>query len=144
MVWPCWSWYNLIQGSVSLWGWVLRFFSPRRPLMSQFNFLLSARCMSLSYYSTIYDYRIPYFFVMMIMDLTSQTLSKTPQLYIFFLRVTMDMVSVHSNKNPNEDNFCDQFRLRHADFICYVTMLLHRPLPCILSTLRGLKQIHRR
>lgn len=84
--------YGLV-GSVSPWRWVLRFSIFRILPSISVDFLLPARCRTLSYYpSTISVCMLP----TMMMGWTSESISEPPQIVVAAV-----MVSLHSNGNPN-------------------------------------------
>ena len=100
-MWLWWSTYGLIRETVSLWGWALRFPMLRKLPSVSVNFLLPARQRTqplLPQHICIHATMLPNMMIRIIEPLKLQ--SEPPQLNIFFRRVVMVMMSLHSNRIP--------------------------------------------
>lgn len=96
-----WDGYGL-GGSVSLWEWDLRFSMFRIPSVSG-DFLFPARCSShLQYHICLHATML---LIMILRDWTIKSVSESPQLNVFLIKVAMVMVSLQSNKSLKKYTF---------------------------------------
>jgi hypothetical protein len=110
--WLCWNRRDLLGGLVSLWGWTLRLLPQVLPSIEETLPLTACPrqfppgCLWIKMWNSwhfqhqvrLHDATLP---VMVIMDWTSKTVNQ-PQLNVFFIRVALVMVSLHSNKTQTK------------------------------------------